>query len=235
MSLRSLNQGLILPMRVWDAPTRLFHIAAIVLIVVSYISIRLAGIRDPHASALWMRVHLDSGYAMLTLLVFRLAWGLVGSETSRFRSFAVSPMAVLRSLRQPMTGEPDTDLGHRAAGGWIVLIMLLLLGVQIGSGLCASANGGEGPLAGYFGKGASESFSVIHGWIFILLLAAILLHVAAAIAFAVVKKQDLVRLMVTGKKRLPAAMRAPRMASPLMALAILVLAGAAVWVLAAHV
>jgi cytochrome b len=232
MSLSSLNRGLKLPMRVWDAPTRLFHVATIVLIAVSYVSTKLAGVHDPHPSALWMHLHFGSGYAMLTLMVFRLAWGLVGSETSRFRSFVVSPMAVLLSMRQSTTDERDTDLGHHAAGGWVVLIMLLLLSAQIGSGLCASANGSKGPLASYVGSGASESFSVIHAWIFTLLLAAIVLHVATVVAFAVVKKQDLVRLMITGKKRLPAATQAPCMASPLMAVTILVLAGAAVWVLA---
>ncbi len=65
-----------------------------------------------------------------------------------------------------------------------------------------------------------------------MLLGLIGLHILAIVAYAVVKKHDLVRPMISGKKKLPAATRAPRMASPLLALAILVVAAAAVWALA---
>ncbi len=236
MALTTRTQGLQLPMRVWDAPTRLFHVAVIVLIAVSYTSIKLADLHNPHADPFWMRVHLASGLSMLALLLSRVAWGFVGSDTSRFRSFLVSPIAGLRHLRRVSVREPDTQVGHNAAGGWMVVIMLLLLGVQVGTGLFANdKRNTQGPLAKFVGKPASDMFSAVHGWNFGLLALAIALHVAAIIAYAVVKKQDLVRPMITGKKRLPAATRAPRMASPLGALALLAVAGVAVWVLATQI
>jgi cytochrome b len=236
MALRTRNQGLQLPMRVWDAPTRLFHLLVIVLIAVSYISIKLADLHNPHADPFWIHVHLASGFSMLALLLFRIAWGFIGSDTSRFRSFLVSPIAGLRHLRQFSAREPDTQVGHNAAGGWMVLIMLLLLALQVGTGLCANDNRStEGPLAKYVGKSASDVLSRLHGWNFGSLAVAIALHIVAIVAYAVIKKQDLVRPMITGKKRLPAATRAPRMASPLAALAILAIAGAAVWVLATQI
>ena len=57
------------------------------------------------------------------------------------------------------------------------------------------------------------------------------LHIVAIFAYALVKRHDLVRAMVTGKKRLPANMRQPRFASPLLALLTLALSAAATWAL----
>ena len=81
----------------------------------------------------------------------------------------------------------------------------------------------------------SDRLSGYHGLNFYILLGLIGLHVLAVIAYAVVKRHDLVRPMISGKKRLPAATRAPRMASPLLALVILLIAAAAVWALATRV
>ena len=84
-----------------------------------------------------VQIHYLSGYTMLTLLLFRLCWGLFGSETSRFRRFMRSPVEAFRHLASFSAREPDREVGHNAAGGWMVLIMLLVLAVQAVSGLFA--------------------------------------------------------------------------------------------------
>jgi cytochrome b len=223
MALRNFNQTVRLPMRIWDAPTRLFHWLLVLLIATSYVTVQ----RN------WMDLHLLSGYAILTLLLFRLVWGIVGSDTARFARFLRSPFAAVRHLAGFARREPDNEVGHNEAGGWMVLVMLLVLSMQVGTGLLSNDDGStEGPLAKYAGKALSDTLSGYHGLNFDLLLGLIGLHILAIIAYAVVKKHDLVRPMFSGKKKLPAATRAPRMASPILALAILVVAAAAVWVLA---
>ncbi|MCW3476501.1 cytochrome b/b6 domain-containing protein [Limobrevibacterium gyesilva] len=213
-------------MRVWDAPTRLFHWLLVILVVLSYVSTRLS----------WMDLHLLSGYAILTLLIFRIAWGFLGSDTARFSHFLRSPLAALRQLGRMHRREPDTQVGHSAAGGWMVVILLALLSVQAGTGLFANDDGAtEGPLMKFVSKADSDWLSKIHGINFNILLAAIGLHLAAIAVYAVVKRHSLVKPMITGKKRLPAATPAPRMAHPLKALVILLIAGTAVWVLATRV
>ena len=209
-------------MRVWDAPTRLFHWAIVLLMAFSYLS-ALRG---------WNQLHFISGYTVLALLLFRLAWGFVGSETSRFRQFLRSPLVGLRHLAASAKREPDTDLGHNAAGGWWVLAMLAALLIQAGSGLF-SHNGADakGPLAHRVGQAASDWLSGLHGASSYVLLALVLAHVLVLIAYAVVKQGDHWRAMVTGKKRLPANLRQPRFASPLLAAGILAVAAGAVWVL----
>jgi cytochrome b len=208
-----------LPLRVWDAPIRLFHWSLVLLFLLAYATSQLD----------WMNLHLLTGYAILALLLFRLVWGVVGSETARFASFVVSPMAGLRHLQHFREREPDTQVGHNAAGGWMVLILLALLTIQVGSGLFANNDGAtEGPLMKFVSKPHSDLLSAVHSLMFDFLLAAVILHVLVVIAYAVVKKHDLVRPMITGKKRLPAATHAPRLASPLLALLVLLLATATV-------
>ena len=209
-------------MKVWDAPTRLFHGAIIVLVVVSYVSAQLGR----------LDLHFLSGYAMLTGLLFRLAWGFIGSATSRFSNFLRSPVAGLRHLARFGRREVDTEVGHNAAGGWMVLAMLGDLGVQAGTGLFSNDDvADQGPLAHLVSKRTSDWLSGIHSWNFYVLLGLIALHLAAIAAYAVVKKQDLVRAIVTGKKRLPAATRQPRLASPALAVAVLGVSAALVWAL----
>jgi cytochrome b len=209
------------PVRVWDLPTRLFHWTLILLVGFSWLSAKL----------LWMDWHLRSGFAVMTLLLFRLAWGLVGSDTARFRQFLHSPLAALRHLAHLARREPDHQVGHNAAGGWMVLGLLGLLAVQVGTGLFSNDDiMTEGPLAENVDKSTSDWLSHIHRVNFTLIEIAVAAHIVAILTYAVVKRHNLVRPMLTGRKRLPADMPPPRMASSWLALLlVIVAAGAVAW------
>lgn len=214
------------PVRIWDIPIRLFHWAIVILLGTSWITEKQG----------WMELHFLAGYSLLALLLFRLVWGFVGSQTARFTSFLRNPLAVLRYILRLHRRGPDTELGHNAAGGWMVLVMLVLLAVQVGTGLCANDDGiNEGPLFDYVGKEWSDWLSHIHAVNFSLIQIMVSLHVLAVIAYALVKKHDLVRPMVTGVKRLPSGTTAPRIGNPLLALLLFAIAVAAVAVLVSWV
>jgi cytochrome b len=116
-------------------------------------------------------------------------------------------------------------VGHNEAGGWMVLGLLGLLVVQTVTGLCANDDGEtEGPLVKFVGKALSDQLSKVHDINFKLVMIAVSLHVLAVIMYAVVKRHDLVRPMLTGAKRLPAATPAPRIVNSLLALVILLVA-----------
>jgi cytochrome b len=171
-----------------------------------------------------MQLHFLSGYSVIALLLFRLAWGFVGSETARFSHFVKSPWAALRHLARLHKREPDSEIGHNAAGGWMVLLMLALLVVQVSTGLFANDDGAtEGPLFKYVSKQRSDFLSHIHAVNFGLIKLAVLAHVAAILIYAVLKRHDLVRPMITGRKHLPKGATAPAFASPLRAAVVLVL------------
>ncbi len=221
MAPRKPNSGLILPMRIWDVPTRLFHWVLVLLIAGSYVTIKTN----------MLALHILSGEAILALVLWRLVWGLVGSETARFSHFIKSPIAAIQHLLHFPRREPDTQIGHNEAGGWMVLGILALLLAQIGTGLFGKNEEDfvEGPLSKLIAGPLSEKLMGFHLVIFNAIEIVVLLHVIAIIAYALVKRHDLVRPMFTGKKRLPAATLSPRMASSALAGAVLVVAAGVVW------
>jgi cytochrome b len=198
-----------LPMRIWDLPTRLFHWVLVVLLFTSWLS----------ASENWMRVHIWCGLTVMALLLFRLVWGFIGSDTARFNHFMRSPLEAFRHLSRMTRREADIEVGHNAAGGWMVIVMLLILCVQVGSGLCANDDVlTEGPLARIVGKTDSDWLTHIHHLNFKLIEVLVVLHVLAIATYRIVKGHDLLSPMISGKKRLPGATRAPRMMHPILAL-----------------
>ncbi|MBX9700970.1 MAG: cytochrome b/b6 domain-containing protein [Acetobacteraceae bacterium] len=209
------------PVTVWDPWVRLVHWLIVVLLVVSYLSIQAGN----------MRLHYLSGYAVMALVLFRIAWGLIGSDTARFSRFLRSPLEALRHLREFPQRHPDREIGHNAAGGWMVLVLIGLLLAQPLTGLFADTGYGDyGPLAKKVSGATSDWLTGLHHKIFYYgILVAAGLHVAAVIAYAVVKRHDLVRPMVTGRKRLPEDMAGPRIGSPVLAAALLGTAALVVW------
>jgi len=213
------HSATLLVVKVWDAPIRLFHWAIVVLVFASWLT----------AHEDWMEWHIWSGYSIFALLLFRFAWGIVGSDTARFGRFLRSPIAALRHLGEFRRRAPDTEIGHNAAGGWMVLVLLVLLALQVATGLCANDQVlTEGPFAEAVGQDASDWLSHIHVLNFKVIEALVALHVAAVLAYAAIKRHNLIGPMITGKKRLPATPLPPRVASPLLAAAILAAAAAIV-------
>ena len=209
-------------MKVWDAPTRLFHWTIVLLVAFSYVS----------ADRGWAELHYLSGYTMLSLLLFRLIWGFVGSETSRFGKFLRNPVEGWRHLAQFGRREPDVEIGHNAAGGWMVLVLLMLLLLQVVTGLFSYGDvDAYGPLSKYLTRAQGEQVVALHALNFNVILGAIVLHVLAVAAYYAVKRHNLIAPMFTGRKRLPGNLRQPRMASPLLAILIIVVAGSGVWLL----
>lgn len=204
--------------RVWDLPTRLFHWCVVLLLVTSWTTQELD----------WMQLHFLAGYSMCAALLFRITWGLIGSDTARFSRFLRSPVAALRHLAELRRRPPDTEIGHNAAGGWMVLVLLLLLAVQVGTGLCANDEiMNQGPLADTVGQHWSNWLSHVHAVNFTLIEIAVALHLLAIASYRVLG-HDLVRPMITGRKRLPAGLAAPRFVNPLLALLVFAVAAGAV-------
>ena len=194
--------------RVWDLPTRLVHWALATLVVFSYAT---GMIGDT-----WMPWHLRSGYAILTLLLFRLGWGLVGSESSRFAAFLRGPSAAIAYLRALRSPRKPVIAGHNPLGGWMVVAMLAILAVQAASGLFADNEiDTQGPLAAMVSNALVSRMSALHGINSWVVLGAVVLHLAAIAVYALGLGTNLVTPMVTGSKRVSdaGAARAPRLAS----------------------
>ncbi len=209
------------PVKIWDLPTRLFHWSLVVLIFCAWATDRFNR----------MEWHVWCGYTILTLLLFRILWGLIGSDSARFVRFLKSPLAALRHLSHIARREPDIEVGHNAAGGWMVVGMLTLIGVQAGTGLFANDDVlTEGPLMHLISKDQSDWLTHIHGLNFKLIEAVIVLHILAILTYAVLKRQNLVRPMITGRKLMPDGVASPRLVTPVLAgVTLAVSAGAVAW------
>jgi cytochrome b len=181
--------------RVWDLPVRLFHWALVLLLGVSYFTGQAGG--D------WMKLHFWSGYAILTLLLFRIAWGFVGSTTARFADFVKGPRACVGYLRRLVLGQSTFGAGHNPAGGLMVLVLLLAVLAQVVAGLfAADTDTGmvSGPLANLLpDKWVDRLTHFHHFWINVLLLL-IAVHVLAALIYLVWKRHNLIGAMFTGVK-----------------------------------
>lgn len=205
---------------VWDLPTRLFHWALVLSLVGSFVTVKL------HE----MRLHAWFGYAALALVLFRLVWGVLGSESARFARFLRGPGAVIDHLRGLVRREPDREVTHNALGGWAVLALLLLVLAQGATGLFANDDIlFRGPLFPLVGKAWSDRLTTWHYRISDALLVLVVVHVAAVLLYRLALGRDLITPMVTGRKRLPGSVPAPRLASPWAAIAAFAVAAGAVW------
>lgn len=179
--------------RVWDVPVRVFHWLVVVLLGVSWITAK--------GPATWMVWHMRAGYAVLFLVLFRLLWGIWGSRHARFGDFVRGPRAVWIYARALLRGRPPHWTGHNPLGGWMVLLLLLLLAVQAGTGLFATDDiMTDGPLRAEVSRATAKLLTRIHHLNFNLLLAAAGLHVAAVLAYLVVIREDLITPMFSGRK-----------------------------------
>ena len=178
--------------RVWDLPTRLFHWALVACIV----GLTVTGYTGGGA----MEWHARIGYAVLTLLLFRLVWGLVGGHWSRFSNFIYSPRSVMNYLRG--RAHPDHLIGHNPLGAGSVFAMLAVLLAQIATGLVGDDEiAFTGPLNRFVqssqGLAATWYHKRVGQW---LLLALVLLHLGAVLYYLVRRKDNLIQPMIGGDK-----------------------------------
>ena len=197
---------------IWDLPTRIFHWSLVLLLTMSYTTAKLN----------LMRFHVLVGEAELSLIIFRLLWGTCGSETARFRSFLTGPKHVIAHLRQLFRFNPQPPLGHTPTGGWAVVMMLTLLLCSTISGLLINNDVVRvGPLTPSISALIANAAAPFHALLFDALLAMVTLHVIAVATYAMVKKQNLLTPMITGRK-IVSHCASPRLAPIALALVIMV-------------
>lgn len=190
--------------RVWDWPLRLFHWLLVIAIAVAFLSSE-----EDSAINQW---HVLSGWVAAVLIAFRLVWGFVGGEHSRFTDF-IRPSRIADHISALLSGRREASLGHNPLGAIAVVLLLALTAATVWTG----AFGGE----------ASEDLHEVIAWT---LLAMVGLHIVAVIVMSLLERENLVRAMVTGKKPVehhPDAVDAKPPSAIGLLLALAVIAGSA--------
>ena len=176
--------------KLWDLPTRVFHWLLVIAVGAALITGNLGG-----AAIEW---HGRIGLSIVGLLAFRVVWGLIGSSHARFSSFFPTPESIAAYLRGQWRG-----IGHNPLGALSVIGLLTLVALQLCTGLFGNDDiAFTGPLFNLVSKDLSDRLTGIHELTSNALIALIVLHLAAIAFYAHIKKDNLVKPMVTGYKDL---------------------------------
>lgn len=179
--------------KVWDLPVRLFHWTLALAFVGAYVSNR-AGIE-------YFSVHLWCGYAVIVLVSFRILWGLVGTRHARFWNFVRGPVKTWRYTLDSLRNRETHTPGHNPLGALMVLVLLTTLLVQSVFGLFTNDEiFNVGPLYGYVSDTLALKLTSLHRQLFYWIAAAVGLHIVAVLVHVVLKKDNLIRAMITGRK-----------------------------------
>jgi cytochrome b len=210
---------------IWDWPTRIIHWLIVILVAFCWWTAEQGA----------LGLHEMAGEALVGLVAFRLIWGVIGSSTARFSHFLRGPRAIAAYVAELRHGRTrHAVIGHNPLGGWSVAGMLGLLGLDVGLGLFAVDVDGDqpGPFAGLVSFDQGRAIAHWHHWVFNLLLGLIVLHLTAIAFYAVVRRDNLIGPMVTGRKSVTAPAQ-PMMQAPLWRLIVAAaVAGAAAVVIA---
>jgi cytochrome b len=172
----------------WDLPMRIFHWGLVAAVLTAVVTGEIGGS--------WMSVHGKAGLSIVGLLAFRVTWGIVGSTHARFLHFVPTFDKIRTYLKGQWQGT-----GHNPLGALSVLSLLGLLGAQVGTGLFANDDiDFTGPLFDVIDKTLSNRLTGWHQDLSYFLIGLIALHVIAIAFYVGIKKDNLVKPMVTGWK-----------------------------------
>lgn len=204
---------------VWDPLVRVAHWILVIAFFTAYLSEGDA-----------MPLHSWAGYTVAGVLAVRVLWGFIGPRYARFSDFVRGPRDVLRYLVRLASFRAPRYLGHSPAGGAMVTALLAVLATATFSGMMTYAiEDGRGPLAPLVAAGAlgapasalattawaddeeremqggkrESVWEEVHEVSADLALILVILHVSGVVLASVVHRENLVRSMVTGRKRGP--------------------------------
>ena len=177
---------------IWDLPIRIVHWLLTVLIFGSWYTVTVAGN---------MEAHMLIGQTILCLLIFRVVWGFVGTRYAKFSSFVCGPRAIIAYARTILSRSGGGYAGHNPLGFLAVFAMLLLIGIQVTTGLFATdGDFYEGPLNHLVSGSTGRDITDIHYLNFDLLAIMIGIHIVAIFFYLLYKRENLIWPMFTGTK-----------------------------------
>ena len=208
--------------KIWDSPTRIFHCLLICLFGFLWFSGKTGN---------YLELHMKAGMMVLSLIVFRLLWGFVGSSSSRFSAF-FSPGGTVKHALELFKRKPEYHASHNPLGGLMVIIFFVFFALQTAAGLFSSdLILIEGPLFNLVDEETSQELTDYHYLGFNILLFLVALHLVAILFYHFFKRTKLIKPMITGKTEWPKDKAKPVISfkSPLFALVLFVISVAIVF------
>lgn len=179
--------------RVWDGFVRGFHWLLLGLLIALWVT---------GGDIQYIDLHKSLGLIVFALVISRVMWGFIGSQTARFSDFVRSPAAGGRYLLQEFKGRASHPTGHNPAGAWMILLLLAMVLAQAISGLFTNDDlFFVGPLANLVEYDTQRMLTRFHRNHFDWLLVAVAVHIVVIFIY-MFRGKDLITPMFTGNKRL---------------------------------
>lgn len=179
---------------VWDPFVRIFHWTLVLSFFIAYIT-----------EEDFLSIHTYAGYTVLTLLVLRIIWGLIGTRHARFSDFTYSPQTIKEFIKDTLYLRAKRYLGHNPAGGAMILLMIISLLVTTLTGIAVyGIEEQAGPLSNWYMQKDSfwgDAFEETHEFFANFTLLLVFVHVAGVIVESFIHKENLVKSMIDGEKR----------------------------------
>jgi len=181
--------------KVWDPLVRMLHWLLACSFFIAYFS-----------EDTYIHLHASAGYTIILLLLIRITWGFVGSYHARFGNFVTSPSRALCYTIDSLRNRASRYIGHNPAAAFMIIVMLVTLTLLSVSGLAIYAIEEQaGPMATWF-VGTSEWVEDIteemHEFFANLMLGLIVVHLSGVLIESLLHRENLVRSMINGNKRL---------------------------------
>lgn len=176
--------------KVWDPLVRVFHWSLVFFFLVAFIS------EDD-----WLGIHVQAGYAVFLLILFRLFWGVLGSRHARFSTFVKSPATVISYLKAMLSFKVPHYRGHNPVAAVMVVALLVSVILVSFTGMIIIASEGQGPLASTFFSGwHADWMEEVHEFFANFTLLLVLAHVSGVLISSLLERENLIRSMITGRK-----------------------------------
>ena len=173
---------------VWDVPVRVFHWLLVFSVAGAWLSAE---------SERWRWWHETLGHTTLGLMAFRLVWGWVGTRHARFADFVRSPAVVWAYVLKMVRMRAPRHVGHNPLGAWAVLALIALTTLAGVSGWLIA----DGDAPGWLEEAHELAANA--------LMATIAVHVLGVLFSGWLHRENLVRAMLTGRKRATADQAIP--------------------------
>ncbi len=177
--------------KVWDPLVRIFHWSLVFSFFLAYIT------EDE-----WESLHVIAGYTVAMLVGFRIIWGLIGTRYARFSQFLKSPSEVLSYVKKMITFNVPHYIGHNPAAAAMIFSLIISLILATFTGMVLIATGGDGPFAGTFLASLDAHWmKEIHEFFVNFTMLLVVFHVAGVVFSSFLENENLVRSMITGRKK----------------------------------
>lgn len=167
--------------RVWDPLLRLLHWTLVVCV--------LSNLLNESGEI----VHRGLGYTATAVILIRIVWGFIGPRHARFSDWLPTPGRLFPYLVALRRGKAPRHIGHNPAGALMMLALLALVLALGTSGYLMTTDA-------FFGEDWLEE---THAALADILIAAVVVHVSAALFESWKHRENLIASMVHGRKRAP--------------------------------